>query len=69
LENLIQDFFIILDFLWVFFGLRCSNITATSGDKDAAKGREIVAEKITGADITKAQDLLRECLKKNFKGC
>ena len=45
------------------------NIAASSGHASAVKNRDIVAEKMTAADISKAQDLARECVKKNYKGC
>ena len=45
------------------------NIAATSGDEDSVKNRDIVAGKMTAADISKAQELARECVKKDYKGC
>ena len=45
------------------------NITASRGDKDAIENRDIVANRMTPSDISKAQDLARECVKKNYKGC
>ena len=45
------------------------NIAASSGDANAVKNRDIVAGKMTAADISKAQGLARECVKKNFKAC
>jgi uncharacterized protein len=45
------------------------NIAASSGIEEAVKGRDIVADKMTAADISKAQDLARECVKKEYKGC
>ena len=45
------------------------NIAASSGSESAVKNRDIAAEKMTAADISKAQGLARECVKKNFKGC
>ena len=45
------------------------NIAASSGDKDASKYRDIFAKLMTPADISKAQDLAQECLRKNYKGC
>lgn len=45
------------------------NIAAISGDADAVHNRGIVARKMTAADISKAQDLARACVQKNFKGC
>ena len=45
------------------------NIAASSGHKKASENRDIVAEQMTPADISKAQDLAQECLRKNYKGC
>ena len=45
------------------------NIAASSGFVNADKNRDIVAGKMTPADISKAQGLARECVKKNYKGC
>ena len=45
------------------------NIAASSGDKDAFKNRDIVAGKLTRADISTAQKLARECVAKDYKGC
>ncbi|MDB0048246.1 sel1 repeat family protein [Burkholderiaceae bacterium] len=45
------------------------NLAAANGDEDASKNRDIIAKRMTTADISKAQSLARECLKKNYKGC
>jgi len=45
------------------------NIAASSGLASAVKNRDIVAKTMTAADISKAQGLARECVKKNYKGC
>lgn len=45
------------------------NIAAASGLEAAAKGRDELAEMMSAADISKAQELARECVKKNYKGC
>ncbi len=45
------------------------NIAATSGNKKAIKNRDILAEEMTPAQIAKAQDLARECIRKKYKGC
>ena len=42
---------------------------STHGNKDAVKNRDIVAKRMTPSQIEKAQDLARECVAKNFKGC
>ena len=45
------------------------NIAASNGDEDGEKLRDLVAEQMTPSQIEKAQDLARECVKKNYKGC
>jgi len=46
------------------------NIAASSGEsKNASKNRDIVAKRMTPADISTAQKLARECVRKKYKGC
>ena len=45
------------------------NLSASKGDKDTVDSRDVVAEKMTPADISAAQKLARECVAKNYKGC
>ena len=45
------------------------NIAASSGDKDAIGIRDIIAKRMTPSQLEKAQDLARECVRKNYKGC
>ena len=45
------------------------NIAAISGDKYASKNRDIVAKRMTPSQLEKAQDLARECVRKEYKGC
>lgn len=45
------------------------NIAASNGDADAVKNRDAVARIMTTVDISKAQDLARECVRKNYNGC
>ncbi len=45
------------------------NIAASNGSELAPENRDIVAEKMTPADISKAQDLARACVAKDYKGC
>jgi hypothetical protein len=45
------------------------NIAASSGNKGAVKNRDIVAKRMTPADISTAQKLARECVRKKYKGC
>jgi hypothetical protein len=45
------------------------NIAASDGNAAAAENRDIVAKRMTAADISKAQGLTRACVAKKFKGC
>ena len=45
------------------------NISASNGDKSASKYREIIAKEMTSADISAAQKLARDCVKKKDKRC
>ena len=45
------------------------NLGAANGSEPASKNRDIIAKRMTTADISKAQSLARECLKKSYKGC
>ena len=46
-----------------------ANIGASNGDKEAIKIRDIIAKRMTSADISTAQKLARECIRKKYKGC
>ena len=45
------------------------NIAASSGHARAVKNRDIVAGRMTASQLEKAQDLARDCVAKNYKGC
>ena len=45
------------------------NIAASKGIEVGGKLRDIVAEQMTPADLSKAKDLARECVRKKYKGC
>ena len=45
------------------------NIAASNGDEAGGKNRDIVTKKMTASQLEKAQDLARECVQKNYKGC
>ena len=45
------------------------NISASTGHKNAVKNRDIIAKRMTTADISTAQKLARECVRKKYKGC
>ncbi len=46
-----------------------SNIAASQGNEDAAKTRDTLAKEMTSAEISTAQELARECVAKEYKGC
>ena len=43
--------------------------TVNFPDHNIALEEEMVAERMTPADISKAQQLARECVAKNYEGC
>ena len=45
------------------------NLAAMNGDKSGAKLFDEIKEKMTPADISAAQKLTRECIRKKYKGC
>ena len=45
------------------------NIAAASGSENAKGNKDILVKQMTPQDISKAQDLARECVKKNYKDC
>ena len=45
------------------------NIAASNGIESARKMLKRIEKKITPSDISEAQRLARECVKKNYKGC
>ncbi len=54
------------DFVYAHMWL---NIAASNGHENAGKARDEVAKLMTPAQIEKAQDLARECVRKKYKGC
>ena len=46
-----------------------ANIAASNGDANGGKLRDLVAEKMSASDISEAQKLARECVRKKYKGC
>ena len=44
------------------------NIAASSENKDATHNRDFVARRMTPADISAAQKLARECVRRNTRG-
>ena len=45
------------------------NLAASSGNKNAGKGRDIIDKRMNTSQIETAQKLARECVRKNYKGC
>ena len=45
------------------------NLAAAKGHSDAVKNRDVVASKMTQAQIGEAQKLARECEQRNYKNC
>ena len=45
------------------------NLAASNGNEGGGKLRDIVTKQMTPADISAAQKLARECVKKKYKGC
>ena len=45
------------------------NLAASSGNKDAIKNRDLLAKRMTPADISNAQKLVRKYVRKKYKGC
>ena len=45
------------------------NIAASLGHEDAKKNKDIVGKDMTPADISAAQKLARDCVRKKYKEC
>ncbi len=45
------------------------NLAAANGNEDGAELRDNLAKIMTPSQIEKAQDLSRECVRKNYRGC
>jgi hypothetical protein len=59
-QGVIKD--IVISHMWF-------NISASNGHEDAKTNRDIVEKLMTSEQIIKAQELARECIKKNYKDC
>jgi len=46
-----------------------ANIAASNGDEDSGNLRDEVAKEMTPAQIENAEQLARECVRKEYKGC
>ena len=53
---------------WVFAHM-WGNLAASNGNENGGKLREIAAKNMTPADLSTAQKLARECVRKKYKGC
>jgi hypothetical protein len=60
LQGVLQDY--VYAHMW-------ANIAASNGSENGGEVRDLVAKKMTPAQIEKAQDLARECVRKKYKGC
>jgi len=45
------------------------DIAASQGNEDAKRKRNIIEEQMTSAEVSKAQELARECVAKDYKDC
>jgi TPR repeat protein len=62
-----KEYGVLLDYVYAHMW---ANISASNGDEDAIKLRDLLAnEMMTSADISAAQKLARECVANNYKGC
>ena len=59
-EGVIQN--VVIAHMWY-------NIAARDGNEDVKKSRDIVIKQMTSEQIAEAQELARECIKKNYKDC
>ena len=46
-----------------------ANIAASNGEESAIELRNIIAKEMTPSQLENAQDLARECVAKDYKGC
>jgi hypothetical protein len=59
-SGVIKD--VVYSHMWV-------NIAASNGAENAGELRERVAKKLTPQQLERAQQLARECVAKDYKGC
>ena len=45
------------------------NLGASNGNEKGGQLRDFVARSMTPSQLEKAQNLIRECIGKNYKGC
>jgi len=53
---------------WVYAHM-WGNVASSNGSVNGGKLRDLAAKKMTPADISAAQKLARECVRKKYKGC
>ena len=46
-----------------------ANIARSNGQENASKLLDLLVKQMTPSQVEKAQDLARECVKKNYTGC
>ena len=51
------------------YALMWLNIAASQGNVDAQESRNVIAIQMTPEDISRARELARECVRKEYKGC
>jgi TPR repeat protein len=45
------------------------NLAGAQGYKNGRKNRDVISERMTPNDISRAQEMAATCLEKNYKGC
>ena len=59
----------LLDIFYTYKPSLVLHYAAVNGTKEIANNRDIIAKKMTPAEIEKAQELARQCVAKMYKGC
>ena len=59
-EGVIQDY--VLAHMW-------SNLAASNGNEKGSRNRDRISALMTASKISEAQDMAKDCLKKNYKKC
>ena len=57
---------VIEDFVYAHMS---GNIAASNGSENVSKVRDLAAEDMAPADLSTAQKLARDCVRKKYKGC
>ena len=53
---------------WVYAHM-WGNLAASNGNENGGKERDVAAKNMTLAELSTAQKLTRECVRKKYKGC